>query len=65
MELLDRYKARLLVKGYTHTYGIDYEVTFAHVAKMNTGQILLSLDTSLRWESEQFDVKSAFLHEDL
>ena len=33
---LERYKARLVARGYTQTYDIDYKETFAHVAKMNT-----------------------------
>ena len=30
------YKARLVAQAYTKTYGVDYEETFALVAKLNT-----------------------------
>ena len=40
---LDRYKVRLVTKGYTQTCGIDYHEIFAPMAKMNTTRILLSL----------------------
>ncbi|RVW98030.1 Retrovirus-related Pol polyprotein from transposon RE2 [Vitis vinifera] len=40
---IERYKARLVSKGYTQTYRIDYQETFALVAKMNSIRILLSL----------------------
>ena len=62
---LDRYKARLVAKGYTQTYVIDYEETFAPVAKINIVRILLSLTTHTGWELQQFDVKNAFLHGNL
>jgi len=46
---LERYKARLMAKGYTQTYEIDYLETFAPVAKMTTVRILLSLEAHYRW----------------
>ena len=62
---LERYKASLVAKGYTQTYGVDYQETFAPMAKMNTIRILLSLAVNFDWELQQFDVKNAFLHGEL
>jgi len=62
---IEWYEARLVAKGYTHTYRIDYQKTFSLVAKRNTIRVLLSLVGNLDWSLHQFDVKNAFLYWDL
>jgi Reverse transcriptase (RNA-dependent DNA polymerase) len=62
---VDRLKARLVVKGYIQTYGIDYEETFASMAKMNTIRTLISCAVNFGWNIHQLDVKNVFLHGDL
>jgi Reverse transcriptase (RNA-dependent DNA polymerase) len=51
----------LIAKGYTQTYGIDYEETFTPVEKMNTVRILLSVAVNQKWTLHQMDVKNTFL----
>ena len=62
---LDRYKARLVALGKKQEYGVDYEETFAHVAKMTTVRTILAIAASQSWRLHQIDVKHAFLHGDL
>ena len=54
-----------MAKGFTQSDGIDYQETFAPVAKLNTMQVLLSLATNLDWPIHQLDIKNAFLIGDL
>ena len=59
---VERYKARLVVKGYTQRQGIDYDEVFALVAHLETIQLLISLSTQNQLRILQIDVKSAFLN---
>ena len=63
--LVECYKACLVCKGYTQTYGIDYQDMFALVAKINTICVLLLLAANLNWPLQQLDVKNAFLNGEL
>ncbi|CAL8150989.1 unnamed protein product [Prunus armeniaca] len=59
-ESIEKYKTRLVAKGYTQRYRIDQE-TFALVAKIKTIRVLLSLAANLDWPLHQFDVKKCIL----
>lgn len=60
-----RYKARLVVKGFSQKRGIDFDEIFSPVVKMGSIRVVLGLAASLDLEVEQMDVKTAFLHGDL
>jgi hypothetical protein len=46
---VERYKARLVAKGFTQTQRINYQETFAAVAKTNSIWVLLSLTVNSNW----------------
>ena len=59
---VERYKARLVVKGYKQREEINYDEVFALVTRMETIRLLISLAAQHRWTILQMDVKSAFLN---
>jgi hypothetical protein len=62
---IERYKARLVARGFQQTQGLDYDETFAPVAHMTTVRTLIAVATSSSWTISQMDVKNAFLNGDL
>ncbi|GJV14657.1 putative RNA-directed DNA polymerase [Tanacetum coccineum] len=60
-----RYKARLVVKGFSQKKAIDFDEIFPPVVKMGSIRVVLGLAASLDLEVEQMDVKTGFLHGDL
>lgn len=59
---IDKYKARLVARGFTQRQGFDFIETYSPVAKMSTVRILLALANHEGWYVHQMDVKSAFLN---
>ena len=59
---IERYKAHLVVKGFTREYVIDYKETFAPVACISSVRTLLAVATASKLDIFQMDVKNTFLN---
>ncbi|GJU64699.1 retrovirus-related pol polyprotein from transposon TNT 1-94 [Tanacetum coccineum] len=61
--IVSRNKARLVAQGYNQQEGIDYDETYAPVARLESIRILLAYACALDFKLFQMDVKSAFLND--
>ncbi|RVX00496.1 Retrovirus-related Pol polyprotein from transposon TNT 1-94 [Vitis vinifera] len=62
---INKFKARLVAKGFTQSYDINYEETFAPIAKLNSIRVLFLVAVNLDWNLHQLDVKNAFINGEL
>lgn len=62
---MDRYKAKLVARGFHQQEGLDYQETFSPVAKLVTIRILLTFTVQFNWFLYQVDIGNEFLHGDL
>ncbi|KAI5317552.1 hypothetical protein L3X38_037259 [Prunus dulcis] len=60
--IVQKHKAGLVAKGYAQKPRIDYNETFAPVARLDTIRTLIALAAQKGWKLFQLDVKSAFLN---
>ena len=60
-----RLKARLVARGFSQIYGVDYLDTYAPVVKLASIRILLAIAAIYGLEIHQMDVVTAFLAGDL
>jgi hypothetical protein len=62
---VERFKVRLVAKGFTQKEGVDYIETFSPVSKKDLFRIVMVLVAHYDLELHQMDVKTAFLNGDL
>ena len=60
-----RKNARLVCKGYSQQEGIDYEETYAPIARMEVDKMFLAYATNKNFKVYQMDIKSVFLNGEL
>ena len=59
---MEKYKACFVAKGFLQKEGIDYEATFAFVARYSSIRTIISLAAEMGWRVHQMDVKTTFLN---
>ena len=62
---IEKYKARLVIKGYRQREGLDYFDTYSPMMRMNSIRMILAIAALWNLEVHQMDVKTAFLNRDL
>ena len=59
---VERYKARLVARGFEQVQGRDYNETYAPVVSTESLRLILAVSAIKRWQMSQFDVSTAFLN---
>ena len=57
-----KHKAIFVAQGFSQIEGIDYEETFAPIARYSSIRIILALSVQMGWHIHQMDVKTTFLN---
>jgi hypothetical protein len=59
---IDKYTTRFVAHGFSQKEGIDYEETFAPVARYTSIRTIIALAAKMKWKLHQMDVNTAFLN---
>lgn len=62
---VDRFKARLVARGFSQKYGTDYDQVFAPVVRQTTFRIILTIAGQMNMIVKHYDAKTAFLNGEL
>jgi hypothetical protein len=59
---IEKYKARFVARGFSQVEGVDYDETFALVARYTSIRAVISIAAEMGWKIHQMDVKTTFLN---
>ena len=59
---MEKYKAPFVARGFSQVEGVDYDETFAPVARYTSIRSLISIAAKMSWKIHQMDVKTTFLN---
>eukprot|EP00253_Pinus_taeda_P030003 PITA_30003 len=59
---IEKNKARFFARGFSQVEGIDYDETFAPIARYSSIRSILALSAQMGWKIHQIDVKTTFLN---
>ena len=59
---IEKYKERFVARGFSQKEGIDYEETFAPIARYTLIKTIIALAAKMKWKLHQMDVKTTFLN---
>ena len=59
---IEKFKARFVARGFSQVGGVDYEETFAPLARYTSIRSIISIAAEMGWKIHQMDVKTAFLN---
>ena len=60
---IEKHKARFVARGFSQVEGIDYDETFAPVARYASIRIVIAIVAEMGWKIHKMDVKTAFLND--
>ena len=60
---IEKYKARFMARGFSQVEGVDYDETFAPVARYTSIRVVISIAVEMGWKIHQMDVKTTFLND--
>ena len=59
---IEKFKAHFVARGFSQVEGVDYDETFAPVARFSSIKAVISVVAEMGWKIHQMDVKTFFLN---